>query len=103
VCVYLENGRIETTGWLHRGYCKVGKMLKKFLKYSKQFWRKHKANEVFKAQKVKPLNILNVTDIRQWGKQIKISIKWRKFPLKQRTTIGDFADGWEVYLVVQGI
>jgi hypothetical protein len=50
--VYWENGTIETTGHLHNIYFKMGKMLWKFLKYSKQFRRKHNVEGAFEVQKM---------------------------------------------------
>ena len=82
-CVYWENGRFKTTVYLCKSYFKVGKMLWKFLKYSKQFCRKHNAKGALKSKRCKPLNTPNATDICQWGKQIKMSIRWRNFSLKQ--------------------
>ena len=91
-CVYRENGRFKTTGCLCNSYFKVGKMVWKFLKYSKQFCRKHDAKGFLRSKRCKPLNIPNATDICQWGKQIKVSIQWRNFPLKQQTTLRDFTN-----------
>ena len=45
-----------------------------------------------RCKSCKPLNTPNAMNIHQWGKQIKMCIKWRNYSLKNWTTIHDFAD-----------